>query len=340
MKTSNSTLTRTLLLLGFTAVAMSGCPKQWQPPKEPEFEKGIFVAGTFNRFMTLGKKLVVTADERLTVASRNPQEEPKRPTADDAEMFVGRFGSGGQAEWLRGFGTIAPGTAVAFVADSNQITVVGIVNKSLTIDGNRILPRIGTDGPVRPNGLFIATFGADGRLRMADTVAVSRLFDSPDIRRAGKNIQIVMPVAGTVVVKEKTLEGGDVDAPEGERKLELTVTPDAKVTAAELRPINQMPQPAVKQPSKKLGFQVAPEAKSGWMLASMQLVDRCDYCATNQNPRYDGHARPARAASAQARCSCGAAAPTGMRPACSRVRCPARRRIIASATTRPVRPAR
>jgi hypothetical protein len=265
--TTHSTRTRWKLPLGlFLALAgtMSGCPKEWQHGRLDGTEGTAFIAGVFYDFMAIGQNWVEV-----------PEAEK-----DKAHLYVARFAGNGEAKWMRSFGPLAASREVSFLSDKDQIMVAGVVTERLKIEETRfhVLPRSGY-----AQALFFTSFDQNGRTRNATLLAAATEISKVQIRRAGKGLEVIAKLRGGVTVP------GQGPLPDNGQAIRLEITPEGQVLKAQVvLPKPTLPAGPGVSPNYGKGAKLdRPGATTGGpMLASMMMLG-CDYCAWNDQPRWD-----------------------------------------------------
>ena len=239
----------TLVLL---AAFWGGCPKAPLPPVEgppagPPARSGSFVAGVFQKFMRLGRIRLMAVGEK-------------------SEMFVGRFDSNGRTRWLKSYRTLADGRALAFNSGSEQLTVVGVFNETLNIDG-RILTLMPAHGrSARTRCSSSPSMRKDRSRRQGTGQRETVRHTRPG--SGGGDFRISIRTAGGFEVPGHTLRG----AGEG---LVLVVSAKGKILRAERARLDGPPAPNLLKaaPGKKACARGSLRVHAGDATAPA-----CDYC--------------------------------------------------------------
>ncbi len=231
------------------------------PIEPPGGKGGSFVAGVFQDFMSIGRTRVIASGEK-------------------PEMFVGHFDGEGRATWLRSFPTVAKGRAVAFLPEKDQITILGVIDETVNVDGKVLSTGSSPEKPAK-NILFFAVFNRQGRSQAGPTLlAKANILATPELDRVREGLRVRVRTTGGIEVPGKQIPGDG-------NNLELVLDSRGVVQSGqrlkEKGPLFPEPRP---MGMKKARFD-AEEAQSGWMLA-MQPADACDYCRPAAEVIVDG----------------------------------------------------
>jgi hypothetical protein len=173
---------------GAVAASCSGA-QRGGPIAVPPSAPGLFVAGTFEGMMSVGR-------ERVNAAQKS------------TDLYVSRVDGHGRTQWLRSFPSLVPGRAVAYAPlGGGGVAVVGVFKK-LNLGGQEKGAPAKLNLAADRTGVFFTQIGDDGRVREALTVAQADSFNAPELVVSGDQLIVTVPFEGQVNVTGKDLPKG------------------------------------------------------------------------------------------------------------------------------------
>jgi len=246
-------------VLSAMSISMVGCPPHWQIERpKPEDSSGSFIAGVFYEFMSIGPDRLIAKDKQVP------------------ELYVGRFGSEGRARWLRSLGRVAQGRPAAFLAEKDQIVVLGITDSDIKVDAVEIKRGAMTNDSAAKHTLFLAAFNRNGHAILTVPLAAAGEFLRPSVRRQRNSYEIRAQFRGTLVIPGKGTSNRA-------RDMILLIKPDGTVekvtiTGDELPPKPQLPPRGASLPVLPGTGSKLTRASLLQPIAQYAAGSTCDYC--------------------------------------------------------------